>query len=136
MEVYVVLDTNVLVSALLSSKPDAATVLVAKSLFSGKVTPIYSRAILDEYLNVLYREKFGFPHEKIDYLLRAIIHYGLSLEPSPSGVVLPDMKDVPFYEVVLEKKNDLAYLVTGNTRHFPEEPFIVTPREFLNIIGQ
>ena len=45
-------------------------------------------------------------------------------------------KDLPFYEVVLEKRNDDAYLVTGNTRHFPKKPFIVTAREFLNILEQ
>lgn len=57
--------------------------------------------------------------------------------PAPSGVILPDMKDVPFYEVVLEKRSeDDAYLVTGNIKHFPNEPFIVTAREFLEILNQ
>ena len=55
------------------------------------------------------------------------------VEPCPSGMVLPDMKDLPFYEVVLEKRSDDAYLVTGNIKHFPQEPFIVTPRELLDI---
>ena len=49
--------------------------------------------------------------------------------------MIPDMKDVPFYEVVLEKRNDNAYLVTGNIKHFPKEPFIVTPRELLDILN-
>lgn len=44
------------------------------------------------------------------------------------------MKDLPFYEVVLEKRNDEAYLVTGNIKHFPAKPFIVTPRELLTIL--
>ncbi len=134
MPLYVVLDTNVLVSSLLSTNADSATVLVLKALFSDKVTPIYSKAILDEYINVLHRAKFGFPHATIDYLLQTIINYGLCIDPSPSGCVLPDMKDLPFYEVVLEKKDDNAYLVTGNIRHFPKEPFVVTPREFLTLI--
>lgn len=46
-----------------------------------------------------------------------------------------DMNDAPFYEVVLEKRDDNAYLVTGNIKHFPKEPFIVTPRELLNILN-
>lgn len=45
------------------------------------------------------------------------------------------MKDLPFYEVVLEKRKDNAYLITGNIKHFPIEPFIVTPRELLNILN-
>lgn len=48
----------------------------------------------------------------------------------------PDMKDVPFYEVVLEKWDDDAYLVTGNIKHFPKEPYIVTPRELLDILNR
>lgn len=46
-----------------------------------------------------------------------------------------DMNDAPFYEVVLEKRDDNAYLVTGNIKHFPKEPFIVTPRELLSILN-
>lgn len=45
------------------------------------------------------------------------------------------MKDLPFYEVVLEKEDDNAYLVTGNIKHFPNNPNIVTAREFLTILG-
>jgi hypothetical protein len=48
---------------------------------------------------------------------------------------LPDPKDQVFYEVVMEKrKNEVSYLVTGNIKHFPKKPFIVTPREMLDII--
>ena len=62
--------------------------------------------------------------------------YGYSYcEASSVGIVIPDMKDVPFYEVVLEKRSDNTYLVTGNIRHFPKEPFVVTPREFLDILN-
>lgn len=56
--------------------------------------------------------------------------------PTPTGEILPDMKDLPFYEVVLEKGEDDAYLVTGNLKHFPQKPFIVTAREFLDILNQ
>lgn len=72
----------------------------------------------------------------IDYLLSAIEKYGILVSPLPSGIVLPDMKDLPFYEVVLEKRDDGAYLVTGNIKHFPKEPFVVTPRELLDILDK
>ena len=72
----------------------------------------------------------------IDYLLSAIEKYGILVSPLPSGIVLPDMKDLPFYEVVLEKPDDGAYLVTGNIKHFPKEPFVVTPRELLDILDK
>ena len=70
----------------------------------------------------------------IEQLLLAIEKYGIMVEPSPSGIILSDMKAVPFYEAVLEKRDDNAYLVTGNIKHFPKEVYIVTPREFINIL--
>ena len=132
---YVVIDTNVLVSALLSSKDDTATVQVLSKVIIGEIIPVYSNVITKEYRKVLSRKKFGFSGDMIEYLLSAIEKYGILVDPSPSGITLPDMKDVPFYEVVLEKRDDNAYLVTGNIRHFPKEPFIVTPRELLDILN-
>ncbi len=50
-------------------------------------------------------------------------------------VELPDPKDRVFYEVVMEERKEQdAYLVTGNIKHFPAEPYIVTPRQMLDII--
>lgn len=129
---YAVIDTNVLVSALLSSKDDAATVQVLAKVIRGEIIPVYSNAITKEYREVLSRKKFGFSSETIEYLLLAVEKYGILVDPSPSEIILPDMKDVPFYEVVLEKRNDDAYLVTGNIKHFPKKPYIVTPRELLD----
>ncbi len=133
---YAVIDTNVLVSALLSSKDDAATVQVLGKMLNGEIIPVYSNVITKEYREVLSRNKFGFSAGMIDYLLSAIEKYGILVSPLPSGIVLPDMKDLPFYEVVLEKRDDGAYLVTGNIKHFPKEPFVVTPRELLDILDK
>ena len=133
---YAVIDTNVLVSALLSGHDDAATVQVIERMIGGDVIPVYSNTTMSEYREVLHRKKFRFTPELVDYLLSAIEKMGVLVEPSPSGVILPDMKDLPFYEVVMEKREDDAYLVTGNLKHFPAEPFIVTAREFLEILDQ
>ncbi|MBQ9360049.1 MAG: putative toxin-antitoxin system toxin component, PIN family [Lachnospiraceae bacterium] len=132
---YAVIDTNVLVSALLSSKDDTATVQVLGKVITGEIIPVYSNVITKEYREVLSRKKFGFSGDLIEYLMSAIEKYGILVDPSPSGITLPDMKDVPFYEVVLEKRNDNAYLATGNIKHFPKEPFVVTPRELLDILN-
>lgn len=51
-------------------------------------------------------------------------------------MILPDMKDLPFYEVVMEKRKDGAYLVTGNIKYFPKAPFIVTPRELIELLNR
>ena len=132
---YAVIDTNVLVSALLSSKDDSATVQIVSKVICGEIIPIYSSLIMKEYQNVLSRKRFKFSNEMIAYLLDAIEKYGISVNPTSSGMILPDIKDLPFYEVVMEKRDNNAYLVTGNTKHFPREPFIVTPRELLDILS-
>ena len=131
---YAVIDTNVLVSALISNHTDAATVQLVGRLISGEIVPVYSDEIMREYREVLGRKKFKFDKEMINYILVDIEKYGVIVEPSVTGVILPDMKDLPFYEVVMEKREDGAYLVTGNLKHFPAQPFIVTAREMLNIL--
>ncbi len=56
------------------------------------------------------------------------------MNPSPAGEILPDEDDLVFYEVVMEKRADDAYLITGNIRHFPERSFIVTPAEMMALL--
>lgn len=137
MRCYAVIDTNVLVSALLAVSDDSATVKVMYHIFSGDITPVFCREIMDEYREVLTRRKFGFDISRINNILAAIDKYGVDIVPTPSGAVLPDMDDLPFYEVVLEKrKSDDTYLVTGNKKHFPQEPFIVTAREMIGLLEQ
>jgi putative PIN family toxin of toxin-antitoxin system len=135
MTCYAVIDTNVLVSALLSSHDDTATVLVVKKLFSGEVIPLFTDEIIKEYNDVLRRKKFHFSEDAVSMLLQTIEKYGERVVPTPTGELLPDMKDLPFYEVVVEKQADDAYLVTGNRKHFPAKPFIVTAKEFLDILN-
>jgi putative PIN family toxin of toxin-antitoxin system len=136
MTYYAVIDTNVLVSALISSHDDAATVLVVEKIFSGEVIPLFNDEIIKEYNDVLRREKFHFSNKTVNILLQAIEKYGEHVVPTPTGELLPDMKDLPFYEVVVEKQEDNAYLITGNMKHFPLKPFIVTPKEFLDILNK
>lgn len=131
---YVVIDTNVLISALLSEYDDAATVQVVRRMIEGKIIPVYSQKIMKEYQEVLSRKKFGFPQDIVDYLLLAIAEYGVFIEPIPTDAVLPDMKDLPFYEVVLEKRDEGTYLVTENVKHFPKKNFIVTARQMIDIL--
>lgn len=131
---YAVIDTNVVVSALLSNHADAATVQLIGRLIGGEIVPVFSSEIMREYREVLSRKKFKFEPDMINYILLTVEKYGVLVEPLATGVILPDMKDLPFYEVVMEKRDDDAYLVTGNLKHFPTEPFIVTPRQMLDIL--
>ena len=134
MTCLAVIDTNVLVSALLSSKDDAATVQVVGRMITGEIVPLYSDVIMKEYREVLERKKFEFSPQKIEYLLSFMERFGILVQARPIDIILPDMKDMPFYKVVMEKRLDGAYLVTGNMKHFPERPYIVTPKQLLDIM--
>lgn len=136
MVCYVVIDTNILISALLSKHSDSATVQVLSKVFSGEITPLFSVEILEEYRDMLHRKKFHFSEEQIDILLSAIDKYGICIKPFHSSEILPDPKDLPFYEAVLEKQQDGAYLVTGNMKHFPVKPFIVTAGELIDLLDK
>ena len=126
MKCYAVIDTNVLVSALLAKHENSATVKVVNHLtvkvvnhlFDGTVIPVFSELILAEYGDVLRRKKFGFTPELVDTFLTELRNCGKLLQVTETGVILPDEKDVPFYEVVLESGTDDTYLVTGNIKHF------------------
>jgi predicted nucleic acid-binding protein len=95
---------------------------------------MYNDDILNEYHSVLTRPKFGFPETIIDETLEVIKRYGINSSRKESDEELPDPKDIVFYEVALSKED--SYLVTGNTKHFPKKPFVVTPAEMLQIIHE
>lgn len=134
MEYYAVIDTNVLLSALLSKKEDSAVVRVLDAVFEGKIIPLYHQDILMEYNEVLHREKFHLCEKVIRTVIDAVRQYGVEVFPQPTGEVLIDMDDLVFYEVAMEKRDDDAYLVTGNQKHYPFRDFIITPAEMMAII--
>ena len=133
MKYYAVLDTNVVVSAMLKWQSVPGEILL--STFNGVIVPVLNDEILAEYRTVLSRPKFRLTPEIVGAVLDGIKENAVFLDAETLNVELPDPKDRVFYEVVMEKRKDEdAYLVTGNIRHFPNKPFIVTPREMLDII--
>lgn len=133
MRYCAVIDTNVLVSAMLKWNSVPGTVMAL--VFDGPITPILSKEILTEYREVLSRPKFRFTEEIVRDVLESMTEAGMILDAEQMDIELPDPKDRVFYEVVMEgRKREDAYLITGNLRHFPSEPFIVTPRQMLDIV--
>lgn len=133
MKYYAVIDTNVLVSAML--KWDSVPGNILELAFKGLIIPVYNSDILKEYYEVLLRPKFHLKTEIVDVVIRNIKQIGISIEAKMVDIIFPDPKDRVFYEITFEKrKTDETYLITGNTKHFPSEYFIVTPREMLDII--
>ena len=124
--IQLVLDTNVLVSALWSKDGNPAK--IAHSIPYRKIVPCFCAEILNEYNIVLSRPKFGFPQGQINALLDNIKKYGKICNVSKSIMSFTDESDRIFYDAARESK---SILVTGNIIHFPTEPFIMTPAEFL-----
>ena len=134
MRYYVVLDTNVVVSALfnLSSVPG----IILQEALAGRLIPLLHEDILDEYKDVLYRPKFKFNQRDIEITLTGLIKRGIFLDAGSIEDYVPDPDDAIFYEVIMKAKETTdAYLVTGNIKHFPVKPYVVTPKEMLGILN-
>lgn len=135
MTFFAVIDTNVLVSALLRFDSIPGTILT--ECLTGKIIPLLSDAILSEYYEVLLRPKFQFSPEAVNTILTGIVQRGIFIDSLPTTQIFPDPKDVVFYEVVMQARRYApSYLVSGNLKHFPSEPFILSPREMLDLLNQ
>ena len=133
---HVVIDTNVIVSALLAKDISTSVPFsVVAAVFSGKITPIVTDATLKEYALVLNRDKFGFDKNKVSVLLSEFEKQSLKIVPLESGAQLPDAKDVCFYDAAFSYKDGETILVTGNMKHFPNCPFAMTPAQFKDKMG-
>ena len=126
-------EQNVLVSAMITHNADLSTVRVVEAIGDGKVIPLYNDEIVAEYDEVLNREKFGLLRVKVKRLIDTLKSKGINSERVASGETFPDASDAVFYEVALSKED--AYLVTGNLKHFPISPIVVTPAEMVEILG-
>ena len=134
-KIYAVIDTNVLVSALFSISGYSNPSIIIRKIIDGDITPLYNEEILAEYEEVLNRDKFPFRKADIDWIISTFIDYGISLgRTAVSDEEFTDKDDIVFYEVALSKED--SFLVTGNIKHFPKKPFIVTPAEMLTIINK
>lgn len=128
----VVLDTNVLVAALLTPRGAPASVLNA--VLNGSVTLLVDERIADEYRDVLFRSKFGFSHDALQPVLDFIERAGEYVVAEPVRVTISDPDDIPFVEVATAAAAD--YLVTGNLKHFPKREWIVSPSTGVDILRE
>lgn len=133
MKYYAVIDTNVLVSAML--RWDSVPGNIMELVFGGTIIPLLNGHIVKEYREVLRREKFHLTEEIVWDVLTEMNRVGICIDAEEFDIDFSDPKDRIFYEVVMEeRKKEDAYLVTGNIRHFPAEPYVVTPRQMMDII--
>lgn len=133
----IVIDTNVLVSALI--KPGSSPELIILMILNDQVGLYISSDIFQEYRKVMSRGKFGkyLNSKSIKSFLTEIKRRAVEISPQVAvQVVKEDPADNKFLECALEAKAD--FFITGNKRHFPFKKFhetrIVTPAEFLSMI--
>lgn len=122
----VVIDTNILVSALWSR--DGAPARVVGLVLSGHLIPCYDHRIMLEYRQVLQRPKFRFRLAEVNALLDWIKLAGRSVVPSPVEAPFVDEADRKFYEVA---KYCSAVLITGNLKHYPSDDTVMSVADFL-----
>ena len=126
-----VVDTNVAVSSLLSKGKRTTITDFMDMIFAGDILPIASKEVFDEYEDVLYRSKFNFSKKAVDDLIGFFRQNSIIANTWDTGIELPDESDLPFFEAYIAEQSPETFLVTGNIRHYPEWPYIVTPREMM-----
>jgi len=121
----VVIDTNVLVSALWSENGNSAEII---KKIPNDIVPYFNDSIFEEYTEVLNRPKFTFSANKKEELLAKMKEFGEAIISEKSDIPLSDETDRVFYDTAIASG---ATLITGNKKDYPDEPFILTPAEFL-----
>lgn len=132
--VFAVIDTNVLVSALIAKDQESYPLKVLDYAYSGRIVPLFNDEILEEYQVVLKRDKFNLSAEDISQAISTLARLGESATRiSIHEDFFPDESDRKFYEVMMSREN--AFLITGNCKHYPHQQNVVTPREMVEILG-
>ena len=130
--IYAVIDTNVLVSALITHNSLSATAKVVRLLLEGGFVSLYESNIIEEYQEVLHRSKFKLLPDVADAIISYIKEHGIETSRTAFQELMPDEDDRVFYEVSLSV--DDSFLVTGNLKHYPQTPKVISPADFINVI--
>lgn len=128
----VIIDTNIIVSVLLSKNSESSTYKVLELVFNKTIKPFISPKIFSEYKEVLSREKFALNQKLVIEFLNEYKKLSKMINPISSDINLIDEKDRPFYDLFISQNNN-TFLITGNIKHFPKNDYILTAKDFLNL---
>lgn len=130
--VYAVIDTNIFVSALITHNSNASTVKILESMYFQRFIPLYNDEIIAEYEDVLHRRKFKLSEDQIRVVIDFVKENGIDSSRFPYDGDMPGEDDRVFYEVALSEED--SFLVTGNLKHFPKTPKVVTAAQMMEIL--
>lgn len=134
LQLRLVLDTNILVSAAL--KPDGLQRTVFLLSITKPARLYVTSTILSEYREVLSRPELNIRKGVQQQFLQLIKTHAHLVTPSHQLHVASDPDDNIFLECADDAQAD--YLVTGNQRHFPKfwkKTKIITSREFITLVA-
>ena len=97
-----------------------------------RLIPLYNDDIIKEYDEVLHRAKFKLSEEQISTFIEQVKENGIDSSRFPYAGEMPDEDDRVFYEICLSKED--SFLVTGNLKHFPKEPQVITAAEMMELL--
>ncbi|MEW5947197.1 MAG: putative toxin-antitoxin system toxin component, PIN family [bacterium] len=130
----IVLDTNVLVSALISPRGSPAQIL--RLILEGHLTLCVDPRIAVEYRDVIPRPEWSFDLEDANEVLTALLDEAVVIGALPAEHLTPDRDDQVFVDTAVSARADA--LVTGNKRHFPAETIgnarVLSPAEFMDFM--
>ncbi len=132
--VFAVIDTNVLVSAYMTHNLESATSKVVMNLFEGKIKLLYNEEIMSEYEEVMSRTHLHISIPEREKLFAFIRRNGVLAERTTYEELFVDESDRVFYEVTLSEED--SFLITGNLKHYPVSPRVVTPAQMLQILEE
>lgn len=133
MKYYAVIDTNVVVSSML--KKESVPWLIMNMVDENTIIPLLNQDILNEYIEVITRNKFNFSEASINEVISRIKEKAIFLEKEQTLEEFIDKDDIVFFEIVLSARSTMdAYLITGNMKHYPIRSYVVTPTQMLEII--
>jgi len=133
-----VIDTNVVVSGLLTREATSPTAAVLDAMLGGRFTYLLSLELLAEYRQVLLRPKIrrrhGLGAAAVDALLTELALNGSVREPASVTRAVADRGDLHLWELL--ESDAAALLVTGDTllRRALEPGRAVSPRRFLQLL--
>lgn len=134
MSVLAVIDTNVLLSSMISKKIDTGVVKVWDKVLREKIVPLWNENIISEYDNVFHRKKFKLDEVDVREIIEIIKDFGLYTTPVETEELPTDPDDIIFWQIAMAERKNNAYLVTGNKKHYPNKDFVVTPSEMIEIL--